>query len=227
MVLTAKVFRVNAEATLGTIAQKLRDFRVVDVVKEGNREVELVTDVHDVTGGKDYVSGVFSRDKLVRIRQRGGTVPVVKTIDAYIEFRDRGDKIFLVVMQQKHFANYVATTLSNALFLNFRSIVEARIPHERLVELHERNPDGTRLIWFDQVDYPGVEKLALAGPSLMDTSMYDEALRHGRIWYIVYVSREKGRVFGLTRNAVFTAFTRLSEQDFLEHIRTEVVPLLE
>jgi hypothetical protein len=77
-------------------------------------------------------------------------VPVVKTIDAYIEFRDRGDKIFLIVMQQKHFANYVATTLSNALFLNFRSIVEARIPHERLVELHERNPDGTRLIWFDQ-----------------------------------------------------------------------------
>jgi hypothetical protein len=227
MVLTAKVFRVNAEATLGMIAQKLKDFRVVDVVKEGEREVELVTDVHDVTGGKDYVSGVFSRDKLVRIRQRGGFVPVVKTIDAYIEFRDRGDKIFLIVMQQKHFANYVATTLSNALFLNFRSIVEARIPHERLVELHERNPDGTRLIWFDQVDYPGVEKLALAGPSLMDTSMYDEALRHGRIWYVVYVSREKGRVFGLTRNAVFTAFTRLSEQDFLEHIRTEVVLLLE
>ncbi len=227
MVLTAKVFRVNAEAALGMIAQKLRDFRAVEVVKEGDREVELVTDVHDVTGGKDHVSGVFSRDKLVRIRQRGGVVPVVRTIDAYIEFRDRGDKTFLLVMQQKDFANYVATTLSNALFLNFRSIVEARIPHERLVELHERNPDGTRLIWFDQVDYPGVEKLALAGPSLMDTSMYDEALRHGRIWYIVYVSREKGRVFGLTRNAVFTAFTRLSEQDFLEHIRTEVVPLLE
>ncbi|MCS7117673.1 MAG: hypothetical protein NZ957_02675 [Thaumarchaeota archaeon] len=227
MVLTAKVFEVRAQSTLGAVARKLKDFRNVEAVKEDDSEVELITDVHDVRGERDRVSGVFSRDKLVRVRQRGKVVPVVKTVDAYIEFRDRGDKLLLVVMQEKHFANYVATTLSNSLFLNYRSIVEARIPHERLVELHNRNPESTRLIWFDQVDYPGVDKLALAGPSLMDTSMYDEALKHGKIWYIVYATREGGRIYGLTRNCVVTAFSRISESDFLDYVVRDVLPLIE
>jgi hypothetical protein len=226
MVLTAKIFEVKAETTIGAIAAKLSGLRLVETVSEDKSEFELVTDVHDLTAGKNYVTAIFSRDKLIKIKQRGRVLPIIKTIEAVIDFRNRGEKIFLTVAQEKYFANYVATTLSNSLFLNYRSITESSIPSENMQKIHESNPDGTKLIWFDQVDIPGVAKLALAGPSLRDTSLYEEYLKHGKIWYIVYTTREGGRIFGLTRNGVVTCFTPIEEKDFLDYIFTEVFPLL-
>lgn len=226
MVLSAKVFEVRSELTLGQIAAKLKDLKAVEKVNEGDQEFELITDVHDLKSESTGVVGVLSRDKLIWVRQRNRKVPVIKTEDATIEFRDRGDKILLIVLQEKHFANATASFLSYQLFLDYKSIVEANIPSERMQMLHEKNPEATKLIWFDQLSYPGVEKLALAGPSLMDTPLYEEYVRNGKIWYIVYTTREGGRVFGLTRNAVVTAFTRMDESEFLDYIRNEVFTLI-
>jgi len=226
LVLTAKIFEVREEASLAAIAAKLIEFRERSIVREGDREIELLTDARDIATGPRHISAIFSRDKLLRIRQRGKIMPIVSTVEAYIEFRDRGDKLLLIVAQEKHFANSVATTLSNALFLNYRSITEAYIPPENMQRIHESNPEGTKLIWFDQVDIPGVDKLALAGPSLMDTSLYQEYLNHGKIWYIVYTTSSGGKIVGLTRNAVVTAFTKMSESEFLEYITGSVFPLI-
>ncbi len=226
MVLTAKIFEVREKVSLAVIGGKLSELKESQTVKSNGDEVVLVTDVRDVKAGRQSVSGIFCRDKLLRIRQRGREVPIVKTIEAYIEFRDRGDKIFLIVAQEKHFANAAAATLSNSLFLNFKAIVEAYIPPENMQKIHEENPEGTKLIWFDQVDIPGVDKLALAGPSLMDTSLYQEYLSHGKIWYIVYTTHQGGRIYGLTRNGVVTCFTRLQESEFLDYIVGSVLPLL-
>lgn len=226
MVLTAKIFEVKAETTIGTIATKLNGLKLIETVREENSEFELVTDVHDLTGGKNHVTVIFSRDKLVKIKQRGKVLPIIKTIEAVIDFRLRGEKIYLTVAQEKYFANSVATTLSNSLFLNYRSIVESNVPSENMQKIHESNPDGTKLIWFDQIDIPGVAKLALAGPSLRDTSLYEEYLKHGKIWYIVFTTRDGGRILGLTRNGVVTCFTPLEERDFLDYIYTEIFPLL-
>ncbi|MEM3155241.1 MAG: hypothetical protein QW668_01190, partial [Nitrososphaerota archaeon] len=112
MVLTAKIFEIREDASLATIAAKLGEFRERQIVKEEDREVELLTDVRDIQAGPNHISGIFSRDKLIRIKQRGKEVPIIKTIEAYIEFRNRGDKILLTVAQEKHFANSAATTLS-------------------------------------------------------------------------------------------------------------------
>ncbi len=226
MVLTAKIFEIRDKTSLASIGAKLAEFRESQTVKSDGDELTLVTDVKDIRADRHSISGIFVRDKLLRIKQRGREVSVVKSVEAYIEFRDRGDKIFLTVSQEKHFANATAATLSNALFLNFKAIVEAYIPPETMQRLHEDNPEGTKLIWFDQVDIPGVDKLALAGASLMDTALYQEYLSHGKIWYIVYTTREGGRILGLTRNAVVTCFTRIPESEFLEYISKVVFPLL-
>lgn len=211
---------------MATIAAKLREFREPEIVKEGDTEIELVTDVHDINAGPNHLSGIFSKDKLIRIRQRSKQVPIVKTIDAYIEFRSRSDKILLTIAQEKNFANSAATILSRAIFLSYKSITEAFISPEKMQEIHESNPEGTRLIWFDQVDIPGIDKLALAGPSLMDTSLYQEYLSHGKIWYIVYTTRSGGKIIGLTRNAVVTAFTKMPESEFIDYIVSSVFPLI-
>lgn len=226
MVLTAKIFEVKSETTIGSIAAKLNGLKLVETISEDKSQYELITDVHDLSAGKDFVTAVFSRDKLIKIKQRGKVLPIIKTIEAVIDFRKRGEKILLTVAQEKYFANSVATTLSNALFLNYKSITESNIPSENMQKIHESNPDGTKLIWFDQVDIPGVAKLALAGPSLRDTSLYEEYLKHGKIWYIVFTTREGGRIFGLTRNGVVTCFTPLEERDFLDYIYTDIFPLI-
>ena len=71
-------------------------------------------------------------------------------------------------------------------------IVETKIPHETLKTLHESNPQATRLIWFDQVDIPGVEKLCLAGSGFTDTQLYQDYLSHSQIWYVLFEAQKRG-----------------------------------
>ncbi len=227
MPLAAKVFEVKPETSLEELADKLRDYRVVDERSEEDKVFELVTEVRDLDLRGDILEGVFSRDKVILVNQRGRRVPVLKTVEARIIFRRLGDLTLLTVVQEKHFANAVATLLSHHLFLSYKAIIEARISPEVMREFHERNPEGTKVIYFDGLDFPEVDKLALYGPSLKDASLYEEYLQHGNIWYIVFTVSGTNRVMGLTRNCVVTSFTRMPESEFIEYIHGIVHPLIE
>ena len=227
MPLAAKVFEVKPETSLEELADKLRDYRIVDERSEEDRRFELVTEVKDLDLRGEMLEGVFSRDKLILVNQRGQRVPVLKTVEARIIFRRLGDLTLLTVVQEKHFANAVATLLSHHLFLSYKAIVEARISPEVMREFHERNPEGTKVIYFDGLDFPEVDKLALYGPSLKDTSLYEEYLQHGNIWYIVFTVSGTNKVMGLTRNCVVTSFIRMPESEFIEYIHGIVHPLIE
>jgi hypothetical protein len=142
-------------------------------------------------------------------------------------------KTFLVVSSpsvargvKKLLTNYVANKLSKVLFINSQGILEARIPHETLRQLHESNPQATKLIWFDEVDIPGVEKLCLAGPDLVDTKLYHDYLEHGKIWYVVFESQKRGIMVGITRNCVVTLFSRSTTQEFINYILEDFLKLL-
>ncbi len=226
MPLAAKVFEVKPETSLEELADKLRDYRIVDERSEEDRRFELVTEVKDLDLRGEMLEGVFSRDKLILVNQRGQRVPVLKTVEARIIFRRLGDLTLLTVVQEKHFANAVATLLSHHLFLSYKAIVEARISPEVMREFHERNPEGTKVIYFDGLDFPEVDKLALYGPSLKDTSLYEEYLKHGKIYYLVYQVPGKGWVMGLTRNCVITAFTRMTYDAFISYIDQTIIPLI-
>lgn len=106
-------------------------------------------------------------------------------------------------------------------------MVEAKIPHERLRELHESNPQATRLIWFDDVDIPGVEKLCLAGSDLVDTDLYRDYLKHGKIWYVVFESQKRGVTVGITRNCVVTLFSKSTIDEFMNYILGDLLSLVE
>lgn len=224
MPLAAKIFDVRAETSLEEIAEKLRDYRVSEEWGEGG--MELITEVRDLDLKGDRVEGVFSRDKVIIVNQRGNDVPVLKTVEAKIIFRQVKDATLLTVVQEKHFANAVASLLSNHLYLSYKAITEARISPEVMREFHERNPEGTKVIYFDDLDFVDVDKLALYGDSLKNTALYEEYLRHGKIWYIVFTVAVSGRVMGLTRNCVVTSFTRMPESEFIEYIDEIVIPLI-
>ncbi|MEM4363529.1 MAG: hypothetical protein QXT90_05755 [Candidatus Caldarchaeum sp.] len=227
LVLSAKIFEVKQPTSLEEIAAKLKDFKVSENEKHADREFELITNVTDLDMKNEILYGVFSRDKVVYINQRGQLTPVLKTIQAIIFFREVGNRVFLTVVQNKHFANYVATVLSHHLFLNYRSIVEARIPPENLQRYHEANPEATKVIFFDSLDYPGVDKVALYGESLISTGKYEEYLAHGKIWYLVFSVKGSNAVLGVTRNCVVVTFSRMSEAKFIQYILDNVFPLID
>ncbi|MFB6216005.1 MAG: hypothetical protein ABEJ72_03425, partial [Candidatus Aenigmatarchaeota archaeon] len=93
-------------------------------------------------------------------------------------------------------------------------------------ELHESNPRATKVIYFDNVDIPDVGKLALYGSSISDSSLYQEYLDHGNIWYAVFEVEEKGIVVGVTRNSVVVLFSNLEEHEFTDFIVEDILPLV-
>ncbi|MCD6313040.1 MAG: hypothetical protein J7L79_04445 [Thaumarchaeota archaeon] len=226
MPLAAKIFEIRVETSLEEIADKLKDYRVVEEREVEDQSFELLTEVRDLDLKDDRLEGIFSRDKLITVNQRGKFVPILKTVDARMIFRKIGDLTLLTVVQEKHFANAVASILSHHLFLSYKGITEARISPSIMREFHERNPEGTKVIYFDDLDFVDIDKLALYGDSLKNTALYEEYLRHGKIWYIVFTVAGTNRVMGLTRNCVVTSFTKMPESEFVEYIDEIVIPLI-
>ena len=106
-------------------------------------------------------------------------------------------------------------------------IREIRITSETLQELHESNPKATNLIWFDNVDIPGVDKLCLSGSGLADTGLYKDYLDHGMIWYVVFTSQQKGYTVGITRNSVITNFSKSTMEEFIQFVREDILKLVQ
>ncbi|MEM2167507.1 MAG: hypothetical protein QXR74_03985, partial [Candidatus Bathyarchaeia archaeon] len=195
--------------------------------------INLVSEILDLKIDGETISGVFSRD-FVRSRiYKRKIIETPVTEESPFWIKKFGDRYFLIVLApstarglKKLLTNYVANKISKILFIKPNVILEVEIPHENLKALHESNPQATKLIWFDNVDIPGVEKLCLAGSDLTDTSLYQEYLRHGKIWYVVFEVQRRGIVVGVTRNCVVTLFSKSSVEDFVNYIMEDILPLI-
>ena len=235
MVLPAKIFEITEETDLGLLVGKLKDFREEELYQtEKGETVNLTTEILDLQLIEDSITGVFSKD-FIRIRfykRKPVETPVTEEAPFWIK-RFKG-KLFTIVSApsvargvKMLLTNYVANKLSKVLFIASHAIVEAKIPHTSLKELHESNPEATKLIWFDEVDIPGVEKLCLAGSDLADTTLYHNYLEHGKIWYVVFEVQKRGIVVGITRNCVVTLFSKSTTQEFINYISEDLLTLVE
>lgn len=227
MVLAGKVFKIKEDVDLATISGKLKGYRHEEEFTHGDEKITLITEIGELVLGSDYLEGSFFQDIPFTVRHRGGERLVVKTLEAPFLFQVDKDRLLLVVLEKKRTANNIANQLSKILFISTGSIVEAKIPPETFRKFHEANPEDTKVIFFDGVDIPNVDKLSLYGSQLADTALYNEYLTHGTIWYIVFKSRKYGIVAGVTRNSVVTAFSEVKTKDFLDYIRDEIFPLIE
>jgi len=235
LVLPAKVFEIKGDANLREIAERLRGFREVEQAETGGGgALNLVTEILDLKEGEGTVTGVFSRDFLRERVYRREAVEAPTTEEAPFWVRPFEGRTFLIVMApsvargvKKLLTSHVASKIAEALYGKQGFIVESRIRHETLKELHESNPQATKLIWFDDVDLPGVDKLCLAGSGLADTGLYREYLKHGAIWYVVFESKKRGVTVGITRGCVVTLFSRSSVDDFIGYIAEDILKLIE
>jgi hypothetical protein len=235
LVLPAKVFEIKNKVDSGLVLWKLKDFKEEESCKtENNENYILKTEILDLKSNGDLVEGVFSRDFLRSRFFRRSLIesPVTEEAPFWVVFLKK--KTFLVVMApsvargvKKLLTNYVANKLSKVLFIDSQSILEVRMSHETLKELHESNPQATKLIWFDDVDIPGVQKLCLAGSDLVDTKLYRDYLEHGKIWYVVFEAQKRGIMVGITRNCVVTLFSKSTKQEFMNYVLEDFLKLVE
>ncbi|MDH5782207.1 MAG: hypothetical protein OEZ35_00880 [Candidatus Bathyarchaeota archaeon] len=235
MVLPAKIFEIKEEADLGLIVGKIKDFHEEELYQtEKGETINLVTEVLDLKLKEGSISGVFSKDFVQRRFYKRKLVEVPVTEESHFWIKPFKDRVFIIVSApsvargvKKLLTNYVANKLSKILFITSQAIVEVKISHKTLKELHESNPQATKLTWFDQVDIPGVEKLCLAGSDLADTKLYHDYLEHGKIWYVVFEVQKRGIVVGITRNCVVTLFSKSEIEEFINYILEDILMLIE
>ncbi len=133
---------------------------------------------------------------------------------------------FLTVVEKKRVANFDANKLSDIIFEKIGAIVEAKITPETLKAFHDKNPEETKITFFDNVDIPNVEKLSLYRPDLNNTSLFGEYMKHGNLWYVVGRSKETGYVVGITRDASVTIFNLSDKGKYVEYVAKEIFPII-
>jgi hypothetical protein len=235
LVLPVKVFEVKEEVDLGFLVQKLKDFREEDSYQtQSGEQVTLITEILDLRVDGQVVSGIFSKDYVGTRFYRRELVETFGTEEAPFWVVPHDKRLFLIVLApsvargvKKLLTGNVANKLSRVLFIQIGAVVEVNILSETLRELHEMNPAATKLIWFDNIDIPGVEKLCLAGSDVADTSLYKDYLRHGQIWYVVFEAQRRGIVIGITRNCTVTLFSKSTIGDLIQYIQQDVLKLIQ
>ena len=212
---------------IGTIAAKLKDFKKEDEFDEESTQVTLVTEIRNLAIQANMLHGKYIQDQITYIFHHGERRPAPKTLEIPFVFVQEKERTLLLVIEKKALANNIANRLSEALFITSGYITEARISADVLRDFHERNPEDTKVIFFDNVDIPNINKLSLYGSGLLNTALYNDYLKHGNIWYVVVTASKYESVIGITRNAIVTVFNSIDRDDYIRYVTNEVLPIIE
>ena len=226
MVVAGKVFRLSESTPVAEVATKLDGYHTDEVFEEGDYNFDLLTEVRGLKSQENTLTGIYSHDYVMRVFHRGKEVPLPRTVEALFSFTEADALTFLVVVEKKNVANFVANKLSEIIFGGVGSIVEARIQPKTLKEFHQKNPEETKITFFDNVDIPNVNKLSLYGPDLINTSLFENYLGHGDLWYVVAKSKETGYVVGITRDASVTIFNLADKEKYVDYVKKEIYPVI-
>jgi hypothetical protein len=222
--LAGKLFKVNTQEKFQSLAEKLASFKVTQEDPESKLNITIEFSVNSVTDSD--LSGTIYWDKIIYIGTKEGKKPAVSTASIPVFFRMVDDTMFLFILAKKPIANFMANEISKALFIRPGFVVEARIEPSVFLNYYQQSLDETRVAYFDQVDIPNVNVLALYGDMLSQTDLFKEYQDHGLLWYIVVKAKNINQIIGLTRNCVITMFSKGTLDDLVRYAFSEVAPLV-
>lgn len=226
MVVAGKIFKLSDPLSVAEIASRLADYRVEEDYEEGDFRFKLLTEVVGLLPKGNMLKGIYSHDYVIHVFHRGKVAPLPCTVEALFSFVQHQDTTFLTIVEKKRLANFIANKLSEMIFEKVGGILEARIPPETLRQFHLKNPEETKITFFDNVDIPNVNKLSLYGPDLVNTSLFKDYAKHGDLWYVVARSKEFGYVVGITRDASVTVFNITEKEKYVDYVARDIYPLI-
>lgn len=221
-----KIFKLRELLELTTLKSGLQGYQVTEKFSEDQYEFDLVTEITNLVQNENNLTGLYLHDIVTYAYHRGKAVPIPQTIEAFFNFTPREEDTLLTILQEKWTAGRIANEFSRLLFDRKGSISEAEIPAEALQSFHERNPEGTKVVFFDHMGIPNLDKLSLYGPDLFETDLFDNYTGKGDLWYIVITSKKRGHVVGITRNAIVVIFNKVTQKEYLDYVTNEVFPLI-
>lgn len=220
-----KVFVSTEHMSLPDVSAALEGHRVEEEYKEGDFELTLLTEVANVSLVEDTLTGLYSYDYVVHNYHRGKMLPSPVTKEVLFAFNEHGGRLYLTVVDKKEVANRLANRLSEIVFGEMGVIVESRILPETLKKFHMENPESTRVIFFENMDIPNINKLSLYGPDVVDTRLFKEYTAMGDPWYVLTRSKKHGHTVGLVRDGSVTIFNTVDQGEYLRYVREEVIPM--
>ena len=226
MVVAGKIFRLSEALPIEELASRLQGYTTEEEYEEGDYRFKLVTEIVGLTTKNSNLRGVYSHDYIIHVFHRGKVIPLPRTIEAVFSFTELKDKTLLTIVEKKRLANFIANKMSEIIFGKAGLIVEVRIPPETLRDFHLKNPEDTKITFFDNVDIPNINKLSLYGPDLINTTLFEDYCKHGDLWYIVTRAKKYGYVVGITRDSSVTVFNLTDKEKYLEFIEKEICPLV-
>ncbi|UCH56876.1 MAG: hypothetical protein JSV18_05905 [Candidatus Bathyarchaeota archaeon] len=220
-----KVFISTEYAPLTDISVRLEGFKEEEVYEEVDIRLELVTEIANVSINEGILTGLYSYDYVVHNYHRGSVLPSPATKEVLFAFTELENRAYLTVVDKKAIANRLANRLSEIAFGEMGVIVEARILPETLKAFHLENPENTRVIFFENMDIPNINKLSLYGPDIVGTSLFEEYTARGDPWYILTKSKKHGHTVGLVRDGSVTLFNSVDQGQYLQYVREEILPM--
>jgi len=226
MVVAGKIFRLSESLSIAEIASRLEGHRIEEEYEEGDSKFTLLTEIVGLSPKQNMLRGIYSHDYVTHVFHRGKVAPLPRTVEAVFSFAQHKGMTFLTVVEKKRMANLIANKLSEVLFAKIGGVLEARIAPETLKSFHLKNPEETKITFFDNVDIPNINKLSLYGPDLINTSLFEDYGKHGDLWYVVAKSRGYGYVVGITRESSVTVFNLADKEKYLEYVTKELYSLI-
>jgi len=226
MVVAGKIFKFSNKMLMEEVGSKLDGYRNEETYEEEGYNLQLLTEITGLLPKGNTLTGIYSHDYVMHVFHRGKVVPLPRTVEAIFSFARTERTTFLAVVEKKRMANFVANKLSEILFEKVGGIVEARIPPETLRGFHLKNPEDTKITFFDNVDIPNVNKLSLYGPDLVNAQLFEDYTKHGDLWYVVARSKKTGYIVGVTRDASVTIFNLGDKNKYVEYVSMEIYPLI-
>ena len=226
MVVAGKIFRLSEQIPLEELAPRLQGYKTEEEYEEGDYRFKLVTEIFGLTTKNSNLRGIYSHDYIIHVFHHGKVIPLPRTIEAVFSFTELKDKTLLTIVEKKRLANFIANKMSEIIFGKAGLVVEVRIPPETLRDFHLKNPEDTKITFFDNVDIPNINKLSLYGPDLINTTLFEDYCKHGDLWYIVTRAKKYGYVIGITRDSSVTVFNLTDKEKYLEFIEKEICPLV-
>ncbi len=222
-----KVFVSTEHLPLQDIPVTLEGYRVEETYEEGDIELELITEVANISIEEDILTGLYSYDYVVHNYHRGKVLPSPATKEVLFSFCELDGRIYLTVVEKKAIANRVANRLSEIAFGQMGVIVEARILPETLKEFHLANSESTKVIFFENMDIPNINKLSLYGPDIVNTSLFSEYTARGDPWYVLTKSKKHGHTVGLVRDGSVTLFNSVDQGQYLQYVKEDILPMIQ
>jgi len=219
---SGKVFVVKGGGSLEDIHGRLDGWEVSESYARGDFKAVLIHNVEDLEAGDHYVNGVYVYDYVLVNTHRGTVVNTPVTRGVPFRFFEKDGDLWLVVIVSKAIANVIAVALAGICAVDVR---EASIFASEMNSFLKVN-DNAKVVLFDNLDIPGVDKNTLYGSELVQTNLFKEFSGRGSPKWVVTEEKVSGYTIGLGGDVGVTVYNNVELNEYLKLVEQDIIPLV-